>query len=195
MKFLPVVTAKRIFFWIRSQTKTKSLNFSTHFRLMDFIKIILWNSPNFHSCGIFQGMACISRNKIQQLWIAVFTYYILISHIFSKILHTKSYTTYQKFSNYLVSFQKIYISVFFFFLQVRYKLAPLIWKRLYKDRARFTGGANAITLLLGGRGDSMWPSSLTLIILTALVACVHTVMLSKYLISAPVPVRITDPTR
>ena len=116
MKFLPVVTAKRIFFWIRSQTKTKSLNFSTHFRLMDFIKIILWNSPNFHSCGIFQGMACISRNKIQQLWIAVFTYYILISHIFSKILHTKSYTTYQKFSNYLVSFQKIYISGFFLLL-------------------------------------------------------------------------------
>jgi len=71
--------------------------------------------------------------------------------------------------------------------QVRYKLAPLIWKRLYKDRARFTGGANAITLLLGGRGDSMWPSSLTLIIVTAIVACVHTVMLSKYLISAPIP--------
>ena len=91
---MPVVTANRIFFWIRSQTKTKSLNFSTHFRLMDFIKIILWNSPNFHSCGIFQGMACISRNKIQQLWIAVFTYCILISNIFSKILHTKSYTKY-----------------------------------------------------------------------------------------------------
>ena len=75
----------------------------------------------------------------------------------------------------------------FIIFQVRYKLAPLIWKRLYKDRARFTGGANAITLLLGGRGDSMWPSSLTLIIVTAIVACVHTVMLSKYLISAPIP--------
>ena len=75
----------------------------------------------------------------------------------------------------------------FYYLQVRYKLAPIIWKRLYKDRLHFTGGgANAITLLLGGRGDSLWPStSLTLIIVTAFVACVHTIMLSKYLISAP----------
>ena len=81
----------------------------------------------------------------------------------------------------------IYLYIVFITFQVRYKLAPLIWKRLYKDRARFTGGANAITLLLGGRGDSMWPSSLTLIIVTAIVACVHTVMLSKYLISAPIP--------
>ena len=74
-----------------------------------------------------------------------------------------------------------------YYLQVRYKLAPIIWKRLYKDRLHFTGGgANAITLLLGGRGDSLWPStSLTLIIVTAFVACVHTIMLSKYLISAP----------
>ena len=35
-----------------------------------------------------------------------------LSSIFSKILHTKSYTTYQKFSSYLVSFQKIYLCFF-----------------------------------------------------------------------------------
>ena len=43
------------------------------------------------------------------------SFYILgtyLSSIFSKILHTKSYTTYQKFSSYLVSFQKIYLCFF-----------------------------------------------------------------------------------
>ena len=70
-------------------------------------------------------------------------------------------------------------------LQVRYKLAPLIWKRLYKERARYTGGANAITLLLGGQGNMLpWPSSMTLVLVIALGACVHTVMLSRYLISS-----------
>ena len=76
--------------------------------------------------------------------------------------------------------------------QVRYKLAPLIWTRLYKDRARYTGGANAITLLLGRGSMLPWPSSLTLVVVTALGACVHTVMLSRYLINptaTPGPVR------
>eukprot|EP00093_Oithona_nana_P013723 13723.XXX_1026414_1001110_1 [CDS] Oithona nana genome sequencing. len=68
--------------------------------------------------------------------------------------------------------------------QVRYKLAPLIWKRLYNDPARFTGGANAITLLLGRGSMLPWPSSLTLVVITALGACVHTVMLSRYLSSS-----------
>ena len=68
--------------------------------------------------------------------------------------------------------------------QVRYKLAPLIWKRLYKERARYTGGANAITLLLGRGSMLPWPSSMTLVMVIALGACVHTVMLSRYLISS-----------
>ena len=104
---MPVVTAKRIFFWIRSQTKTKSLNFSTHFRLMDFIKLILWNSPNFHSCCIFQEIK-FSSYELQFLHTAyLYPISSLKSYIPSHIL-----STYQKFSSYLVSFQKIYLCFF-----------------------------------------------------------------------------------
>ena len=81
----------------------------------------------------------------------------------------------------LVNTYAINITVSF---QVRYKLAPLIWKRLYKERARYTGGANAITLLLGRGSMLPWPSSMTLVMVIALGACVHTVMLSRYLISS-----------
>ncbi len=72
-------------------------------------------------------------------------------------------------------------------LQVRYKLAPMIWKRLYNiERARYTGGAGALNLLLG-RGSMLipWPSSLTMILWIACLACVHTAMLSEFLIAAP----------
>ena len=67
---------------------------------------------------------------------------------------------------------------------MRYKLAPLIWKRLYKERARYTGGANAISLLLGQGSKLPWPSSTLVVMLIALGACVHTIMLSRYLISS-----------
>jgi hypothetical protein len=79
---------------------------------------------------------------------------------------------------------EIFTIIEIYFFQVRYKLAPIIWKRLYNiERARYTGGAGALNLLLGRGSMLPWPSSLTMIVLIATVASVHTVMLSNYLIS------------
>lgn len=72
--------------------------------------------------------------------------------------------------------------------QVRYKLAPLIWKRLYNmERSRYTGAAAPIRLGGGGGVGTLWSRSGSL---SALAVALLITLLSSLITNCHLPVQL-----